>query len=59
MSRFTAQLSAQTTSLSEDASISHFDPAGKMVSATPGIAAGAAVVGSAVVAYAVEEANDN
>lgn len=58
MSRFTdtlAQKSAPLTVLSRSTAI---DPAGQMISATP-VAAGAGVVTSAVVAYAIEEAQDD
>ena len=58
MSRFTTQLSKETTAITETTSPTTIDPAGKMISATPAIG-GAAVVTSAVVAYAVEEAGDN
>ena len=58
MSRFTDTLTHKSTSLTIQTQSTAIDPAGQMISATP-VAAGAAVVGSAVVAYAIEEAQDD
>lgn len=58
MSTFTSFMAATAPPLSADARSISIDPRGQMISATPAVVGGAAVVGSALIAYAVEEAGD-
>lgn len=58
MSTFTSFMASNASPLSTGDRSTVSDPRGQMISATPAVIGGAAVVCSALVAYAVEEAGD-